>query len=108
MQRPREFTVQEVAAQLASPTPPRLLDVRELSEWELVHLSAGQLVSDELLEEILTHWSKDTAIVCYCHHGIRSLNAAVFLQQKGFSNVGSMRGGIDAWSIEIDPSLPRY
>ena len=108
MQRPREFTVQEVATQLASPNPPRLLDVRELSEWELVHLSAGQLISDDLLEEILTQWSKDTPIVCYCHHGIRSLNAAAFFSQKGFSNVGSMRGGIDAWSIEIDRSLPRY
>jgi rhodanese-related sulfurtransferase len=108
MQRPREYTVQEVAAQLASPTPPRLLDVREPSEWELVHLAAGQLISDDLLEQILTEWPKETAIVCYCHHGIRSLNAAVFLQQKGFQNVGSMRGGIDAWSIEIDTSLPRY
>ena len=108
MPRPREFTVQEVATQLASPTPPRLLDVRELSEWELVHLEPAQLISDGLLEEILTQWPKDTPIVCYCHHGIRSMNAAAFLSQKGFENVASMRGGIDAWAVEIDPNLPRY
>jgi len=108
MQRPPEYTVQEVAAQLASPEPPRLLDVRERAEWELVHLQAGQLVTDDLLEEILSDWPPETPIICYCHHGIRSLNAAVFLQQKGFRNAGSMRGGIDAWSLEIDPSLPRY
>jgi len=49
-----------------------------------------------------------TPIVVYCHHGIRSLSAAVFLEQSGFSNVASLRGGIDAWSIEIDPRVPMY
>ena len=77
-------------------------------EWDIVHLDGGRLLTDELLDEILNEWSPDTSIVCYCHHGIRSLNAAAFLQQKGFTDVSSMRGGIDAWSREVDPSLPRY
>jgi rhodanese-related sulfurtransferase len=108
MQRPKEYTVTEVAEQLASDSPPRVLDVRERAEWDLVHLEGSQLLSEELLEEMLAEWPPDTPIVCLCHHGIRSLNAALFLQQKGFSNVGSMRGGIDAWAREIDPRLPRY
>lgn len=108
MQRPKEYTVQEVAELLRSPNPPRLIDVREQAEWEIVHLDGGQLLSQALLEEILGDWPPDTPIVCYCHHGVRSLNAAMFLQQKGFQNVGSMRGGIDAWALEVDPRLPRY
>ncbi|HKI98457.1 MAG TPA: rhodanese-like domain-containing protein [bacterium] len=108
MQRPKEYTVQEVAAQLRSPIPPRLLDVREQAEWDIVHLEGGQLVTESLLDEILSDWPPDTPIVCYCHHGMRSLNAAAYLQQQGFQNVSSMRGGIDAWAQEIDPGLPRY
>lgn len=108
MERPKEYTVQEVAGLLRSAAPPRLVDVREQAEWDIVHLDGGRLLTDDLLDEIVQEWSTDTPIVCYCHHGIRSLNAAVFLQQKGFTNVSSMRGGIDAWSREVDPSLPRY
>jgi rhodanese-related sulfurtransferase len=108
MQRPKEYSVQEVAELLRSPSPPRLVDVREQAEWDVVHLQGGRLLTEDLLEEILQQWPKDTPIVCYCHHGIRSLNAAVFLQQQGFHQATSMRGGIDAWAREIDPDLPRY
>jgi rhodanese-related sulfurtransferase len=108
MQRPREYTVQEVAALLKSEQPPRLLDIRERAEWDIVHLQDGQLLTDNLLDEVLGEWSPDTPIVCYCHHGIRSLHAAAFLQQKGFRNVSSMSGGIDAWALQIDSRLPRY
>lgn len=108
MQRPQERSVQEVDELLHSPNPPRLLDVREQAEWDLVHLEGGELLTDALLEEILSDWAPDTPIICYCHHGVRSLNAAAFLLQRGFSNVSSMRGGIDAWAQEIDSTLPRY
>lgn len=108
MERPKEYTVQEVAELLRAPEPPRLLDVREQAEWDIVHLEGGQLLTEALLDEIVNEWPPDTPIVCYCHHGIRSLNAAAYLQQQGFRNVSSMRGGIDAWSQAIDPSLPRY
>lgn len=108
MERPQERSVHEVAELLRSANPPYLLDVREQAEWDLVHLPDGILLTDALLEEILTGWSPETFIVCYCHHGVRSLNAAAFLAQRGFENVSSMRGGIDAWALEIDPTLPRY
>ena len=53
-------------------------------------------------------WSKDTPIVFYCHLGERSLDAASYFAAHGFSNARSMTGGIDAWSLEVDPAAPRY
>ncbi len=103
-----EFTVGEVAAKLQSADPPRLLDIRDPGEWEIAHLEGGQLVTQELMDEVLNEWEKTTQIVCYCHHGIRSLQAAAFLRQKGFSDVYSMKGGIDLWAQEIDPAINRY
>ena len=47
-------------------------------------------------------------LVVYCHHGIRSMSAAQFLERAGFTNVVSLAGGIDAWSVEVDPKVPRY
>jgi len=105
---PKEVTVQDVADLLRSDTPPRLVDVREPAENELVCLEGGQLLTEALVEEILSQWPQDTPIVCYCHHGIRSAHAAMFLASRGFSDVATMRGGIDAWALEVDPSLPRY
>lgn len=108
MTNPLECTVHEVAEMLRSDHPPALVDVREPQEWRICHLEQGQLLTEALLDEIVEEWSPDTPIVCYCHHGVRSLNAAAFLSQKGFTNVRSMAGGIDAWSREIDPAMPRY
>ncbi len=108
MQRPQEYSVQEVAELLRSNQPLRLVDVREPVEWDVVHLDGAQLLTQELVDEMLAEWPRDATIICYCHHGVRSLNAALFLQSKGFTAVASMAGGIDAWSREIDPSLPRY
>ena len=105
---PRENTVQEVAARLGEATPPRLVDVREQSEYEIVHLEGGQLFTEALIGEMLAGWPLDTPIVCYCHHGVRSMQAALFLASKGFTDVASMAGGIEAWAMRIDPALPRY
>jgi len=86
----------------------RLLDVRNDIEFETARIDGAELVTQELVEKILSNWDKSTQIVLYCHHGVRSLQAAQFLAQNGFQNVRSMAGGIDAWSQQIDPSVPRY
>lgn len=104
----KEYSVQEVSDMLKSESPPRLVDVRQPAEFELVRLEGGQLLTEELVEEIMEEWEPDTHIVCYCHHGVRSVQAAMYFASKGFSNVSSMRGGIDVWVLEVDPSLPRY
>lgn len=107
-QSPKEITVHDVVQLLASETPPRLVDVREPSEHAFVHLEGGQLFTESLAQEIIRQWPQDTPIVCYCHHGIRSAQAAMFLAGQGFTDVTTMRGGIDAWALEVDSSLARY
>jgi rhodanese-related sulfurtransferase len=85
-----------------------LIDVRGREEWDAVHLRDSQFLTQELMQEILTSWPKEREIIFVCHHGIRSLDAAAFFGGHGFTEAKSLAGGIDAWSVRIDPSLPRY
>lgn len=86
----------------------RLIDVRGEDEWNTARIEGATLASKELVEEMVGSWEKDTPIVFYCHSGVRSLHAVHFFAQKGFTNVKSMAGGIDRWSVIIDPNVPRY
>ena len=56
----------------------------------------------------MQRWSKDAPIVFYCHLGQRSLDAASYFAGHGFTNVRSMSGGIEAWALQVDPSVPLY
>ena len=106
----QQIDPRELVEKLARNEPVYLLDVREPWEHERAALPKSQLIPLKELPyraaEIKV--AEGTLIVAYCHHGIRSLSAAAFLGQSGYSNVASLRGGIDAWSIEIDPRVPRY
>ena len=97
-----------LAELLKGETAPRLIDVRQPEEQALVKLEGALPLTQELGQEMMTKWSKDTPIVFYCHHGIRSLEAASYFIGNGFTRVRSLSGGIDAWALEIDTSLPRY
>jgi rhodanese-related sulfurtransferase len=97
----------EVAEALRSSAPPRLVDVRTRDEWDVAHIPGATLVSEELTQEMM-QWPKDAPIVFYCHHGQRSLDAASYFAGHGFRNVRSITGGIEAWSLEVDSSVPRY
>ena len=85
-----------------------LLDVREDDEREFaailpsVHVPMGEIV--DRVETL----SKDRPIVVYCHHGGRSSMVAHFLEDRGFERVFNLSGGIDAWSDQVDPKVPRY
>jgi rhodanese-related sulfurtransferase len=103
-----QLTVQQASERLKAPNPPKLLDTRSQAEFDIVHLPNSILATDEVVNEVLQNWDKSQAIICICHHGIRSLSAAQFLAKQGFANVNSMKGGLDAWSQQIDPKLPRY
>lgn len=95
---------------LRSPTPPRLLDVREAEEHTLVALPGSVLIPlGELAHRAdeIENW-KDEDVVVYCHHGIRSLNAIGQLRHLGFRKLRNLAGGIDRWTAEVDPTLPRY
>lgn len=85
----------------------KLVDVRTREEFEAVNIPGSIPFTEELMRE-LPGWDRSLEIVFVCHHGIRSLDAASYFAGHGLSNVRSLRGGIDAWSCEVDPTLPRY
>lgn len=98
----------DLSALLAGVAPPALLDLRTREEHEAVALPGARLFSNELTHEIFGSWDKDASIVVYDHRGDRCLDAAAYFIGHGFRAARALRGGIDAWSVEIDPSLPRY
>ncbi len=97
----------ELQAMMADGQPLRLLDVRSREEHEAVKLPGSELMSQDVLQRIFGE-DKSLRTVVYCHHGVRSLDAAAYLAGHGLTHVKSLAGGIDAWSCEVDPSLPRY
>jgi rhodanese-related sulfurtransferase len=85
-----------------------LLDVREQWEFDLAKLSGSTLIPLGTLPQSLAKLNRDAEIIAICHHGMRSADATNFLLQQGFPNVKNLVGGIDAWSAQIDRSVPRY
>lgn len=103
-----QISPKDLAEQLGGEAPPRLIDVRDDQEHSIAHIEGSQLVSQELVQEMMATWAKDTPIVTYCHHGIRSLEGASYFIGHGFTNVRSLTGGIHAWAEQIDPSMAKY
>ncbi|CAN7253269.1 rhodanese-like domain-containing protein [Trinickia sp. LjRoot230] len=87
---------------------PVLLDVRE--PWEITTASIAGCVSIPMREIPANSEALDdeAPIVCICHHGARSANVAMFLEGRGFKQVFNLQGGIDAWSHQVDPTVPTY
>lgn len=103
-----------LAAQEA-PASVLLLDVREPWEAALASIQPSSTASAASLlmpmGQVTARWQEldpQQPIVCYCHHGMRSLQVVAFLQRQGFDSVYNLAGGIDAWSGEADGSVPRY
>ncbi len=103
-----QIGAQELAEALKGDTAPRLIDVREPDEQNIAHIEGSQPATQELVQEMMATWAKDTPIVTYCHLGLRSLDAASYLIGHGFTNVRSLTGGIDAWAEQIEPSMAKY
>ncbi|MFW5909838.1 MAG: rhodanese-like domain-containing protein [Thiohalospira sp.] len=88
---------------------PRILDVREPWEYEVAHLPDSTLIPlGELPARAVDELDPDQPLVVLCHHGVRSLQAAYFLEHQGFADVINLTGGIDRWSQTVDPATPRY
>lgn len=87
----------------------RLLDVRQAWENEIAALPDSiHIPLNELTQRVVEINRDGSTLIVYCHHGVRSLSAANFLVRLGFIDVKSLTGGIDAWSCEVDPKVPRY
>jgi rhodanese-related sulfurtransferase len=103
-----QISPEDLSTKLADGAPLRLIDVRSREEHEAVKLPGSELMTQEVLQRLFGESDKAQRIVVYCHHGVRSLDSAAYLIGHGFTNVKSLAGGIDAWSCEIDQTLPRY
>ena len=86
----------------------QLVDVREPHEWDICRIDGATLIPLKEIEERTAELNPKNEIILYCKGGIRSMKALVALQDKGFSNLKSLRGGITAWSKEVDSSIPQY
>ncbi len=91
---------------------PLLLDVREPAEWQRAsaHAAGAELLQLPMhsIPPRLSEFDPERPTAVLCHHGGRSMQVAMFLQQQGFARVANVAGGIDAWSLQLDPSIPRY
>jgi rhodanese-related sulfurtransferase len=88
--------------------PVRLLDIRSREEFEATRIEGAVLFSQPVMQEILGHWPRTELVIIYDHRGRQSLDAAAFLLGHQFTQVRCLRGGIDAWSVEVDPAVRRY
>ena len=107
-ERAMQIEPRELADRLAAGESTNLLDVRTREEWEAVKLPGAHLFTQELMQDILSKWSRADLVVIYDHQGTRSMDAAAYFQGHGFDNIKSLRGGIDAYSAEVDATLSRY
>jgi rhodanese-related sulfurtransferase len=107
-----EITPAEVKSGLERGEHIRLIDVREPEEHAICHIEGAQLMPMRTIPERLGELDTgeaDSEILCvFCHHGVRSLSIVDWLRRQGIENCRSMAGGIDRWSLEIDPSVRRY
>jgi rhodanese-related sulfurtransferase len=86
-----------------------LLDVREPWEFATAQISGSKsMPMGEIPSRAFQELDPEAHIVTVCHSGVRSLNVAVWLRNQGFEKVQSLSGGIDGWSLEVDPAVPRY
>ncbi len=100
---------QEVRDEVGGDTPPLLVDVREGWERETASIDPSVHVPlGEFAERAPQEVPHDADVVVYCHHGGRSARAAAWLHANGWERVRNLRGGIDAWSTQVDPAVDRY
>ena len=85
-----------------------LVDVREPHEHALCRIQGATLIPMGTIPANLQKLDADEDVICFCHHGMRSLDVANWLRSQGVTSTKSMAGGIDRWSTEIDPKVPRY
>jgi rhodanese-related sulfurtransferase len=106
----QHITAPELAAWLADPARPRplLLDVRENWEYETCHIDGARLMPMHLVPIRVAELDDDQDVVCICHHGARSMQVAAFLERNGFSRITNLTGGIHAWAVQVEPSMPKY
>lgn len=105
---PIEITPRDLATRLRDAAPPLVLDVREPQEIAVSAFPGALSIPMNDIPGRTGELPRDREIVVLCHHGMRSAQVAGFLARQGFEGIANLTGGIDAWSLQVDPSVPRY
>lgn len=105
---PAEIEPAMLARLIGGVGAPQLVDVREQWEWQICQLEGARLIPLRELPARLGELDRERPVVTYCHTGVRSLSAVRFLEERGFRDVKSLRGGVERWASEVDPGMARY
>ena len=103
-----DLTVRQLAEQRAQGVPMLMVDVREPHEWRLARIEGSRHIPLRTLPDVAGELDPGQTLVLICHHGNRSRAALEFLRGRGFTRLKNLVGGIEAWSVHVDPSVPRY
>ena len=98
----------DLAKPLAEGEDIKLVDIRSREEFEAVHIDGSIMLTQPLMQEILGSWDNNQRFVMIDHQGKKVLDAAAYYLGHGMPNANALRGGIDAWSVEVDASIRRY
>jgi rhodanese-related sulfurtransferase len=106
----QSLTAPELAAWFVDAARPNpvLLDVREPWEFQICHISGALTMPMNTIRDKLSELDLEHSIVCICHHGVRSMQVGLFLQKQGFKHVSNLTGGVHAWALQIDGTMPTY
>jgi rhodanese-related sulfurtransferase len=111
MSLPMEISVQEVKLRIDAGEKLHLIDVREPHEYAQARIEGSSLIPMRSVPAELQNLearADEGALIVYCHHGVRSLSVVNWLREQGVEACQSMAGGIDEWSLAVDPAVPRY
>ena len=111
MAGPLEITPLQVKQRLDAGEKLHFIDVREPQEFAIAKIEGAALVPMRSVPGELQHLearADEAPLIVFCHHGVRSLNVVQWLREQGLEACQSLSGGIDAWSLTVDPSVPRY
>ena len=103
-----EITPREANELLAHSGKILFVDVREKWEHDTSRIEGATLIPLRDVPANLARFEEASEVVLFCHHGMRSMDAAAWLRSQGVEGARSMAGGIDRWAIEVDPHVPRY
>jgi rhodanese-related sulfurtransferase len=104
----KTITPSELSGRMRGDGPPLVIDVREPEEYELARVEGARLLPLSLFDEWAPSLDPGRETVFMCHHGVRSAQVCAFLSRQGFEKLHNLAGGIDRWSADVDPAVPRY
>ena len=103
-----EISVTDLSRRIAGPDAPVVLDVREPQEIAVARFPGAVEIPMQSVPSRMGELDRNAEIFVLCHHGMRSAHVADYLAEQGFTRIANVTGGIDAWALFVDPSVPRY